>query len=50
MNVRFVTSKERKKQELGNDKKKKQQQQKKQIAKTATKNKISRIIIWLISF
>ena len=42
MNVRFVTSKERKKQELGNDEKKKQQQQKKQIAKTATKNKISR--------
>ena len=41
MIVRFVTSKERKKQELGNDEKKKQQQQK-QIAKTATKNKISR--------
>ena len=41
MIVRFVTSKERKKQELGNDEKKKQQQ-KKQIAKTATKNKISR--------
>ena len=41
MIVRFVTSKERKKQELGNDEKKNQQQQK-QIAKTATKNKISR--------
>ena len=41
MIVRFVTSKERKKQELGNDEKKKQEQQK-QIAKTATKNKISR--------
>ena len=41
MNVRFVTSKERKKQERGNDEKKKQTK-KKQIAKTATKNKISR--------
>ena len=41
MNVRFVTSKERKKQERGNDEKKKQTK-KKQMAKTATKNKISR--------
>ena len=41
MNVRFVTSKERKKQERGNDEKNKQTK-KKQMAKTATKNKISR--------
>ena len=41
MNVRFVTSKERKKQERGNDEKKKQTK-KEQMAKTATKNKISR--------
>ena len=42
MNVRFVTSKERKKTGTWQRWKKKQQQQKKQIAKTATKNKISR--------
>ena len=42
MNVRFVTSKERKKQELGNDEKKNKKTKKKQMAKTATKNKISR--------
>ena len=41
MNVRFVTSKERKKRERGNDEKNKQTK-KKQMAKTATKNKISR--------
>ena len=42
MNVRFVTSKERKKNRNLATMKKKKQQQKKQIAKTATKNKISR--------
>ena len=41
MNVRFVTSKERKKQERGNDEKNKQTK-KEQMAKTGTKNKISR--------
>ena len=50
MNVRFVTSKERKKQELGNDEKKNKKTKKNKWQKQQQKTKSVEIIIWLISF